>query len=81
MPLAGADDTPPAAVLFGARRLGVGFGGGFAPAFGVDRLSGFFLAVPSLIAVSAAVYARDALGDVRAANNPTSARPFLGFGS
>ena len=50
-----------AAVLFGAPHLGVGFGGGFAPAFGVDPLSGFFLVVLSLIAVPAAVFARDAL--------------------
>ena len=53
-----------AAVLFGARHLGVGFGAGFAPAFGVDRLSGFFLVVLALIAVPAAIYARDALRDV-----------------
>jgi len=54
-----------AAALFGARPLGAGFGGGFAPAFGVDRLSGFFLVVLSVIAVPAAVYARDALVDAR----------------
>jgi len=54
-----------AAVLFGARHLGVGFRSSFAPAFGVDRLSGFFLAVLALIAVPAAIYARDALGDAR----------------
>ena len=53
-----------AAVLFGAPALGVRFGGGFAPAFGVDRLSGFFLVLLALIAVAAAVYARDALRDV-----------------
>src|SRR5581483_1130389 len=50
-----------AAVLFGARRAGAGFGSGFAPAFGIDRLSGYFLLVLALIAVPAALYARDAL--------------------
>jgi hydrogenase-4 component B len=54
-----------AAVLFGGRSVGSGFQSGFAPAFGIDRLSGFFLLVLSLIAVPAAIYARDALMDER----------------
>jgi hydrogenase-4 component B len=54
-----------AAVLFGAPAVGVGFRGGFAPAFGVDRLSGFFLVVLALIAVPAVLYARDGLRDAR----------------
>ncbi|HXR28988.1 MAG TPA: proton-conducting transporter membrane subunit [Solirubrobacteraceae bacterium] len=61
----GAVGVSGAVFLFGAPHLGVGFRGGFAPAFGVDRLSGFFLVVLSLVAMPAAVYARDALRDVR----------------
>ncbi|MFN8201805.1 MAG: proton-conducting transporter membrane subunit [Solirubrobacteraceae bacterium] len=53
-----------AAVLFGEHAAGSAFQTGYAPAFGVDRLSGFFLAVLALIAVPAALYARDALKDV-----------------
>jgi formate hydrogenlyase subunit 3/multisubunit Na+/H+ antiporter MnhD subunit len=47
------------AVLFGAGDLGAGFHGAFAPAFGVDRLSGFFLLTLAVIAVPAAVFARE----------------------
>ena len=54
-----------AAVLFGADPFGAPFRSGFAPAFGVDRLSGFFLAVLALIAAPAAMYARDALRETR----------------
>jgi hydrogenase-4 component B len=53
-----------AAVLFGAGPVGARFRGGFSPALGVDRLSGFFLLVLALVAVPALYYARDALRDV-----------------
>ncbi len=52
-----------AAVLFGAAPVGEPFHGDFAPAFGIDPLSGFFLLVLGLIAVPATLYARDALRD------------------
>ncbi|HZL48092.1 MAG TPA: proton-conducting transporter membrane subunit [Solirubrobacteraceae bacterium] len=61
----GAVGVSGAAILFGAPSLGVRFRSSFSPAFGVDRLSGFFLVVLALIAVPAAIYARDALRDVR----------------
>lgn len=51
---------------------GAGFRGTFAPAFGVDRLSGFFLVTLAVIAVPAAVFARDALHGIRHAG-PTTA--------
>src|SRR5665213_81529 len=60
----GAVGVSGAAILFGAPSLGVRFRSSFSPAFGVDRLSGFFLVVLALIAVPAALYARDALQDV-----------------
>jgi hydrogenase-4 component B len=56
-----------AAVLCGGAPAGSAFGSGFAPAFGVDRLSGFFLGVLAVTAVPALVYARDALTSVRRA--------------
>ena len=52
-----------AAVLFGAPSIGAPFRSGYAPALGIDRLSGFFLLVLALIAVPAVLYARDALRD------------------
>src|SRR5215207_9899197 len=61
-----------AAVLFGAGDLGAGFRGTFAPAFGVDRLSGFFLLTLAVIAVPAAVFARDALRGTRHAGSITA---------
>lgn len=56
-----------AAVLFGAPSIGAPFRSGLSPALGIDRLSGFFLLVLALIAVPAALYARDALRDARRA--------------
>ncbi len=50
-----------ALVLGGARPVGARFRGGLSPAFGIDRLSGFFLLVLGVIAVPALWYARDAL--------------------
>ena len=52
-----------AAVLFGGLAIGAPFRSDYAPALGIDRLSGFFLVVLALIAVPAMVYARDALRD------------------
>ena len=67
-----------AAVLFGADSFGASFRSGFAPAFGIDRLSGFFLVVLALIAVPAAVYARDALrADTPAARDRRAERRVL----
>jgi hydrogenase-4 component B len=51
------------AVMFGAPAIGEPFRGGYSPAFGIDGLSGFFLAVLALIAVPATLYAADALKD------------------
>lgn len=56
-----------AAVAFGARAAGSGFKDGFAPAFGVDRLSGFFLAILALVGAPAVLHARDGLTGVRGA--------------
>src|SRR5271168_5374189 len=56
-----------AAVLFGSAAIGAPFRSDYAPALGVDALSGFFLVVLALIAVPALVYARDALDDGRRA--------------
>ena len=56
-----------AAVLFAGAAIGAPFRSDYAPALGIDRLSGFFLMVLALIAVPALVYARDALGDGRRA--------------
>lgn len=56
-----------AAVLFGAAPLGASFGSSLVPAFGIDQLSGFFLLVLAVIAVPAALYARDALATVQRA--------------
>ena len=47
-----------AAVLFGAAPVGPGFGGAIDPAFGIDGLTGFFLASLALVAVPALVFAR-----------------------
>ncbi len=52
-----------AAVLFGGPAIGAPFRSDYAPALGIDPLSGFFLVVLALIAVPAMVYARDALRD------------------
>ena len=49
----------------GAPSIGAPFRSDYAPALGIDRLSGFFLLVLALIAVPAALYARDALRDAR----------------
>jgi hydrogenase-4 component B len=53
-----------ALVLFERRSLGGGFSDGFAPVFGLDPLSGFFLVVFALIGAPAALYAREALREV-----------------
>ena len=61
---------------------GAGFRGTFAPAFGVDRLSGFFLVTLAVIAVPAAVFARDARArhPSRRADNRTDGRLLPGAG-
>lgn len=50
-----------AAVAFGARSFGASFHSNYAPAIGVDRLSGFFLALLALVAAPAVVHARAGL--------------------
>jgi hydrogenase-4 component B len=47
-----------ALVLFGAPGLGEGFHDGLGPRFGVDGLSGFFLATIAVVAVPSLLYAR-----------------------
>jgi formate hydrogenlyase subunit 3/multisubunit Na+/H+ antiporter MnhD subunit len=49
------------AVALGARPFGAGFHDTYAPALGVDRLSGFFLALLALIGAPAALHARAGL--------------------
>jgi hydrogenase-4 component B len=48
-------------VLFGAAPIGAGFHDNLSPAFGIDGLSGFFLATLALVAVPSLIYARDYL--------------------
>ncbi len=52
-----------AAVLFGDDTVGASFRNGIAPAFGLDPLSGFFLALLALTAVPTLVFALSYLGE------------------
>jgi formate hydrogenlyase subunit 3/multisubunit Na+/H+ antiporter MnhD subunit len=60
--LAGAAGT---AVLCGVAPLGAGFSDGLEPAFGVDGLSGFFLATIALVALPSLAYGREYLRGTR----------------
>jgi hydrogenase-4 component B len=55
------------AVVLGTPAAGSGFHDGFIPAFGIDRLSGFFLAILGLVGAPAALQAREGLVGVRGA--------------
>ncbi len=59
------------AVLAGAGPLGRGFTDRTTPAFGIDGLSGFFLAALALVAVPSLLYARGYLADSRRARAVT----------
>jgi hydrogenase-4 component B len=48
-------------VLASGHAVGSGFGGQVRPAFGLDRLSGFFLLLVAVVGAPAALFARDAL--------------------
>ncbi|HZK16244.1 MAG TPA: proton-conducting transporter membrane subunit, partial [Solirubrobacterales bacterium] len=50
-----------ALVLFGAAPIGAGFHDNVSPAFGIDGLSGFFLATLAIVALPALLYAHDYL--------------------
>jgi hydrogenase-4 component B len=50
-----------AAVFLGAAPLGSGFRDGLEPAFGIDPLSGFFLATIALVALPSLLYGREYL--------------------
>lgn len=52
-----------AIVLFGGRPMGASFRSSISPAFGLDRLSGFFLALLAITAAPALLFARDYLDD------------------
>jgi hydrogenase-4 component B len=56
-----------AAVSLGEHAAGSGFNDGFAPAFGLDRLSGFFLAILALVGAPAVLHAREGLVGLRGA--------------
>ncbi len=48
-------------VLATGHDIGAGFRGGLHPAFGLDRLSGFFMVLIAVVGAPAALFARDAL--------------------
>lgn len=50
-------------VLVSGHVLGAAFHSNLRPAFGIDRLSGFFLVVIASVGLPATVFARDALED------------------
>ena len=59
-----------ALVLFGAAPIGAGFHDNLSPAFGIDGLSGFFLATLAMVAVPALLYARDYLAGAQPCAGP-----------